>query len=166
MKRRLVLVGLILVPALVTLGALIAGVMAFSLRGSVDTLTQEALSTRKAQKVLRAEVASVGDDLDATEKRWRAEAKAEAEAAAAALALAQAEAESAPVVAADPVARPAARAMRVQAVKVGFTRPTRTEPLVPMPECVFKPGDPEGLRDCIRSRQDQLAKASAQFLVR
>lgn len=163
MKRKLIFVGLVLVPMLLILGALAAAVMAFSLRGSVDALTQEALSTRKLQKALRTEVASLGDDLDATEKRRRAEAKAEAEAAA--LALAEAQAESVPAVAAGPVVR-AAPAMPMRAVKVGFTRPSRTEPLVPMPECVFKPGDSEGLTECIRSRQDQLARASAQFLTR
>ncbi len=140
MKRRLVFVGLAAIPASVVLVALLTLALAVALQDDVDALAQRARLRARTEKNLRADIDAIRKDLAALRAGTAAAASPQPSPVAAATTSA--------------VPEPAAHALPSRAdgpariVKAGVAAP---------PECVFRPGDPGALTDCIRSQQDRIA---------
>lgn len=133
MKRRLFTFGFAAI-GLALFSAAVAIAMAFALRGDVSRLDGRAREVVRVQKGLRAQIAMLKDDIAVLEAPPAA-----------------AEPPVAPVVA-PPVAAPR------PVIRVGRSGVSNGPRIVPASvsaprECVFKPGDPYGLADCIRSQQ-------------
>lgn len=134
-----------------TLSVTAAVAMAFELRGDVARLEQQARSAAKAQKTLRDEVAALREKLEPVAPEVAAPAPVAVNIAAAAVAI-PAEARAAP-----------------RAINVGHRMPPRAagpgsgSDRGPLPQCVFEPGNPQALTDCIERQQGALEAMQARF---
>ena len=145
MKRQLVFFGLVAIPAMALLVATAAVVLAVALQDDVDALARRAHLQSRAEKNLRADIEAIRKDLAAQPTASAALPQPSAVAVATGEAIPESSAHALPARADGPA----------RIVKIGTAAP---------PECLFKPGEPAALTDCIRRQQDRLAAlASARY---
>lgn len=138
MKRRLAFFGLVAIPAMALLVATATLVLAVALQDDVDALARRARLQSRAEKNLRADIEAIRQDLAAPPTAPAALQQPSPVAAATGEAIPEGSAHALPARADGPA----------RIVKIGTVAP---------PECIFKPGDPAALTDCIRRQQDRLA---------
>lgn len=143
MKRRLIAVAAVSIPALCLLAAVVVA-MAFSLQADIGVLAKHARHTLRAEQDLRAEAQVVGDKLALLSQAQAEQALPPADAV-----------QPAAVAAADPPARSPA----LRPIDVGGRRAAPTvmkARAAATPECIFRSGDSAGLMDCLRQQQDRI----------
>lgn len=121
--RRLFIIGSAIALPLVLFAMTASLVMIFTLRSNVSALEDKARQATKAARALQKELADIRDSIPAAAPEPEAKKP-------------------------QTVAYPPATA----AVFHGEAAPLRVKALAPIPVCVFRAGDNDGLANCIKSR--------------
>jgi hypothetical protein len=145
MKRRLIFIAAVSIPAVCLLVvATIIGTV-FALQSDVGVLAKRARDALSANKAMRSEVVVLKDDLVAID---RVEKAAQPESA-----TASPVASSASASAGDTADATAFRVIRVAGT--ASVRPVNAN-VAGTPECTFRSGGSAGLMDCLRQQQDRI----------